>query len=441
MPSIFDNKIWNDEVFQKYIDSLDNIRRNELIKSRAIRPRPDLKAAMSDNVAGNYITTPLAGNISGTAPQNYDGATNFNPNSLPTYQHSRVVVGRMASWTERDFTYDITGGQDFLAIVGQQISDYWQDIDQETIISILTGVFKMSDTAGAAFVAKHTSDVSGSGTGTMDATTLNTGMQKALGDNKSKFALAIMHSAVATGLENLNLLSYLKYTDSNGIERELGLGTLNGRLVLVDDHMPFADKEFTAGVYEIALTGTWTATDKITIDGEEVTTGSTSAATIASTVATAMASNTKYTVTADGTKIVLTEKTGKVGSGMPTFSKTSSAGILTATTKTEPDKATVYTTYALGDGAIEYTDCGAKVPSEVDRDPKTNGGQDTLYTRQRKCFAPYGISFTKASMASLSPTTSDLENGANWELVNNGALSKSYIEDKRIPIARILSRA
>jgi len=392
MPSIFDNKIWNDEVFQKYIDSLDNIRRNELIKSRAIRPRPDLKAAMSDNVAGNYITTPLAGNISGTTPQNYDGATNFSANSLPTFQHSRVVVGRMAAWTERDFTYDITGGQDFLAIVGQQISDYWQDIDQETLISILKGVFSMSDTAGAAFVAKHTYDVTGIGTGAMDATTLNTGMQKALGDNKSKFSLAIMHSAVATGLENLNLLSYLKYTDSNGIERELGLGTLNGRLVLVDDHMPF---ETVPAVY--------TKTTDQAVD----------------------ATKTYYT------------KSGSTYTAVASPADASLSNYYEMTAEAYVQ----YTTYTLGDGAIEYTDCGAKVPSEVDRDPKTNGGQDTLYTRQRKCFAPYGISFTKASMTSLSPTAAELETGANWELVNNGATTKTYIEDKRIPIARILSRA
>lgn len=399
MPSIFDNKLWNDEVFQQYIESLDNIRRNELIKSRAIRPRPDLKAAMSDNVAGNYITTPLAGNISGTTPQNYDGATNFNPNSLPTFQHSRVVVGRMAAWTEKDFTYDITGGHDFLKVVGQQIADYWQDIDQETIISVLKGVFSMSDTAGAAFVTKHTYDVTGIGTGAMDATTLNTGMQKALGDNKSKFSLAIMHSAVATGLENLNLLAYLKYTDSNGIERELGLGTLNGRLVLVDDHMPFEQK-----AAEYALTAD---TD---ID----------------------ATKTYYTRSGSGTTAspyVYTAVDSPVKANIGTYYEQTAAAYVE------------YTTYTLGDGAIEYTDCGAKVPSEVDRDPKTNGGEDTLYTRQRKCFAPYGISFTKASMASLSPTAAELETGANWELVNNGATTKTYIEDKRIPIARILSRA
>ena len=95
----------------------------------------------------------------------------------------------------------------------------------------------------------------------------------------------------------------------------------------------------------------------------------------------------------------------------------------------------------LGDGAIEYTDCGAKVPYEMDRDPKVHGGEDTLYSRQRKCFAPYGVNFTKAYMESLSPTDAELENGANWELVNNGKSStdRKYISGKAIPIARIIS--
>ena len=155
-----------------------------------------------------------------------------------------------------------------------------------------------------------------------------------------------MHSAVATNLENLKLLTYLKYTDANGMERDLAIGTLNGRIVLVDDSMP------------VDTTGT----------------------------------------------------------------------------------AAKYTTYVLGDGAIEYTDCGAKVPYEVDRDPKTNGGQDTLYSRQRKSFAPYGISFTMASMASDSPTDAELEMGANWELVSGGTDGdKQYISHKAIPIARIIS--
>lgn len=90
------------------------------------------------------------------------------------------------------------------------------------------------------FVDGHTNDIS-KGTGEpslVGPTTLNATIQKASGDNKSKFSLAIMHSAVATNLENLNLLTYLKYTDANGIQRDLTIGTWNGRTVLIDDGMP-----------------------------------------------------------------------------------------------------------------------------------------------------------------------------------------------------------
>ena len=73
------------------------------------------------------------------------------------------------------------------------------------------------------------------------------------------------------------------------------------------------------------------------------------------------------------------------------------------------------------------------------RNPLTNGGQDTLITRRRKAFIPYGISFTKSSMASLSPTDAELETAANWSLVNDGATTPSYIDHKAIPIAQIKS--
>ena len=353
MPGVFDNKVFNAEVFQQYTERIPNLRRNELIRSRAIRPRPDLATAMAEGTGGNYITTPLRGLISGTTPLNYDGTTNITADSTVSFSHSRVVVGRAKAWTERDFSYDITGGEDFIDNIAQQLAEYWEEVDQDTIIHILNGVFAMADTQGAKFVQAHTYDITAAvnsegKTGVGDGTTLNSAIQKACGDNKGRFTLAIMHSVVATGYENLHLLAYMKYTDSTGMERDLAIGTLNGRIVLVDDSMPV-------------------------IAGEN----------------------------------------------------------------NDPDK---YITYVLGDGAIEYTDCGAKVPYEVDRDPATNGGQDTLYARQRKSFAPYGISFTKASMAKESPTDAELETGSNWQLVSGGTgAKKTYIDHKAIPIARIIS--
>lgn len=399
---MFDSKNFNGEVFQKYVERIPNTKRNELIKSRAIRQRPDLAQAMADQTGGNYITTPLLGLISGSAPTNYDGATNISPKGTETYTHSRVVVGRANGWTEKDFSFDITGGEDFMENVAAQISEYWDEIDQDTLVHILNGVFKMSDTAGQAFIASHTNDVTGKTNsngvlGCMDGTTLNTTMQRACGDNKSKFTLAVMHSTVATNLENLKLLVYLKYNDANGMERELTIGTLNGRLVLVDDTMP---SEEVAAEY---------------------------AKTADQTVDT---SKTYYT------------RSGSAGAYVYTPVASPVAGSLNSYYEMTAEAYIKYTTYVLGDGAIEYTDCGAKVPYEMDRDPKTNGGEDTLYSRQRKCWAPYGINFTKASMSSLSPTDAELEMGVNWELVNNGQSStaRKYIPAKAIPIARILSR-
>lgn len=348
---IFDSKNFNSEVFGAYVDKTPNLNRNELIKSKAVKSRQDIAAMFKDQTGGNYAVIPMTGRIGGT-PQNYNGSTDITSKKLKTYTQGRIVIGRADSWVENDFSYDVTGGVDFLEQVSQQIGEYWDTVDQNTILSTLKGIFAMTGAENLKFVNGHTLDISENTgeSGSFGATTLNNAMQQALGDNKAKFTLAIMHSVVATNLENLKLLEYMKYTDGNGIERTLSLATLNGRTVLIDDSMPTED-------------------------------------------------------------IAATEDAAAY---------------------------TKYTTYVLGDGAIEFTDCGAKVPYETNRDPKTNGGQDTLYGRQRKIFSPYGISWTDSSI--ISPTDEQLETGSKWSLANSNESTKDYFPHKAIPIARIISR-
>ncbi|ACZ08293.1 Uncharacterised protein [Sebaldella termitidis] len=353
----FDSKTFNPEAFGVYVERVPNTKRNELIKSGVLKGNEAIRNTFSNQSGTAYATLPMYGLLDGD-PLNYDGETDITSTSTTTFQRSVVVVGRAKAWVEGDFAYDITGGADFMSNVGNQVASYWENIYQRELLHILNGIFSMTGNSGnTGFVTNHTYDISGDADEAkqiVGATTLNSAAAKATGDNKSNFKVVIMHSTIATNLENLKVLKYFTQTDAEGINREIGLATWNGRTVFIDDSMPV-----------------------------EV-------------------------VPASGTD--------------PEYTK--------------------YTTYILGTGSIDYEDIGAKVPYEMARDPKTNGGLDTLYTRKRFVYSPYGISYTKKNQVTLSPTSDELEDGANWELVNNGVTGagKKYIDHKAIAIARIISR-
>ena len=457
----FDKKTWNDKVFQKYLDKVPNAKINSMINSGVLKVNNGLKSRLVDGVGGNLLVEPIKGLLDGEVI-NYDGNTNITTTSRNTFSQAKIVVGRAKGWEEKDFSTDLTG-ENWMAGVAGEVAEYYEGIDQDDILAIIKGIFGMSDTAGLAFAAAHTTDITSAGTTTVGATTLNSAIQRASGDRKSIFKLAFMHSFVATNLENLQLLDYLKYTDANGIQRDLGMATWNGRLVIIDDEMPTAEVVTTAPVYGLTISTAATAGDKIMIDGTEYTfvanntanptateikvgasgTAPQQAANIA-TLLNAQSSGLKdlFTITDSSSKVVFTAKSGTnppiVGAEAEPAADDGTLVIATST-DTPAVSVTNYTTYVLGEGAFEYCNIGAKVPSEVDRDPATNGGVDKLYTRQRKLYAPKWISWKGASSI-ISPTAAQLATGSNWEIVNDGEISKTYVNHKFIPFVRIISR-
>lgn len=338
----FDSKSFNPQAFGKYIENVPDLKRNELLNSKALVSNSTIRELFGSQTGSYYATIPMFGNLSNAEPDNYDGETDINSDSTKTFEQSVIVYGRAKGWVEKDFSYDITSGVDFMSNVAKQVSKYWENVDQDILLKILEGMFASEQTNG--FNTAHTFDITGEIDNTMTATTLNNAVQKACGSNKNIFTMAIMHSQVATNLENLNLLNHLKYTDENGIQRDLSLATWNGRSVIIDDSLP----------------------------------------------------------------------------------------------TTTSDEGTNYTTYILGEGAFSYENLGAKVPYEMSRDPRTNGGEDTLYSRQRKVIAPKGFSYTKANQKSKSPTNEEFADGSNWALVSDS--EGNYFDHKAIPVARIISR-
>lgn len=336
MPSVFNSKYWNSQVFQKYMETIPRVKQNALLNSGVLRMRSDLRSLLVDQVGGNYINVPIIGRIGGNV-QNYDGATDITATGLGTFLQSMIVFGRAKAWQEKDFTTDITG-KDFMEEIASQVADYWDDIDEVDLLSVLAGVFGVTDND---FSTKHTLDITDEATRVVGPTTLNNAIQKASGANKNIFTLAIMHSQIATNLENQQVLEYWKQTDANGIERQLNLASWNGKTVLIDD-------------------------DLVDLSGSDP----------------------------------------------------------------------VYTTYVLGRNAIDYCDCGAKVPNETKRDELTDGGIDMLITRQRHLLAPVGFSYTDTSK--ISPMASDLANSSNWTVVTDNT-GNEYYPSKAIPMARIKS--
>lgn len=354
----FDSKSFNPQAFGKYVDRIPNVTKNELAKSGAVGTNQNAHDALANQTGSLYARVPYFGRIDGSTSQNNDGGTDITSTNTTTYEQGFVVASRMDGWTEKSFSKNITAGVDFMDNVAAQIADYKMDVRQAMLLAILKGVFNMSTTgstvaakAAKEFLDKHVYNITANAgdDALVGAATLNKAIQKAGGDNKNIFKLVIMHSEVATNLENMKLLKYMTYTDADGIERELALATWNGRTVLVDDNMP-------------------------------------------------------------------TEDVAKAG---------------------DVEAYTAYTTYVLGEGAIILDDIGDAVPYEMSRDPKTNGGQDTLYVRDRYICGVDGISFEKPATITASASNTDLETGANWNIINDGTKA---IPHKAIAIAKIVSK-
>lgn len=81
------------------------------------------------------------------------------------------------------------------------------------------------------------------------------------------------------------------------------------------------------------------------------------------------------------------------------------------------EAAAKYTTYILGNGAIQFASANVNTPSELVREALSGGGYNALVTRLRETIHPNGFSFTKPNSGYTgSPTDDQLASSNNWSL-------------------------
>lgn len=306
---------YDEELFNYYWGEATDPVRDALLASGAVVNDSTI-GAMIQNGSNKY-TMPYY-DLLGGEEDNYDGKTDITATEATGNALSGVVFGRAHAFKVKSFINDFNSGAKPLQYAATKVGDWYNHKRQKRMLGILGGVAQVAD------FKSHVIDTGAA----IDAGTLGDAAVDALGDNAESLTLAFMHSKVANALAKKELLEFAKYTDENGIERQIrNLAYINGMTVVVDDSAPM---------------------------------------------------------------------TPAVTSGTA--------------------KPATYTTYLLGSGFVRYAKANVEKPSEPSRDPKTNGGEDYIYTRIRETIHPYGFSFKEPSGMGDSPTDAQLFAKANWEL-------------------------
>ena len=220
----FDLKNWNDEVFLAYTRQVADPIKTSLIEAGVFYEDEEISAKFPAQVGGNYAIRPITGLLSGEAID-LDGSTNIDDGTLNTYAQGIVAIEMGKSFTEKDFTYSLTG-KDFMVQVAEQLARYWQKQVQKKMLSILKGIFA---SALSGSVINKTAVAS---TDIIDA------VRGVGGDNAELFRVCFMHSIIAKELEKTEKLTYALYNDANGMQRQSNIAYWNGRLVIVNDECP-----------------------------------------------------------------------------------------------------------------------------------------------------------------------------------------------------------
>lgn len=230
----YDGKVVNAQAFGAYISEIAKTRENKLIDANIFTGDKNVEDTFRNSTGNIYAVLPILGDFTGEA-QNYDGVTDLKSGKgVDTYFYGVTSYGRALTGGENDYANEIAGkGVDFREHLAKKMGEKWVDIREDTLISIINGMYSSTTDGADVFAREHSLEVAA-----IEETSLNDASQKALGDkdfNGKGLILTIMNSKIANKLRNKKLLEYMKYTDENGLEKNSNLAQWGDKLVLVDD--------------------------------------------------------------------------------------------------------------------------------------------------------------------------------------------------------------
>lgn len=219
---------YDEEIFGAYFDDEPDLMSTALLQSGAMVEDTYIDAQIG--AGGDLYTIPFYGLLDyATEPVNYDGRTDIPIGEMSCGHQTGVVFGRAQGWGVRQFASDFTAANPMQAMA-VRTAKYWRVYKQRLMLGIVEAGLSNSKMAGHVL----TKDA-------LTETTLDDACEEIFGDCASQIALAVMHSSVAQFYKDKERVEYLKYTDPNGLTRDLSIYQINGiNTVVFNDGLKIA---------------------------------------------------------------------------------------------------------------------------------------------------------------------------------------------------------
>ena len=216
---------YDEEIFAAYFNDEPDLMSLALLTSGAMVEDSYINELIKDG--SDTYTIPFYGLLDYDAnPENYDGRTDITVGSISGGSQTGVVYGRAHAWGARQFVADFTAANP-MAAMAARAKKWWAVKKQNTMLGIVNAGLSNTKMANHVLTKDELTE-----------TTLDDACEEIFGDNADQIALAVMHSSVAQFYKDKERVEYLKYTDPNGLTRELNIYEINGIPVVVYNGVP-----------------------------------------------------------------------------------------------------------------------------------------------------------------------------------------------------------
>lgn len=241
------------EIFNQYMD-IHTKEKSALVQSGVAVA--DERVSQNITSGGLLVNMPFWNDLTGDDEVLGDGDKALKTGKITAGADIAAVLYRGRGWSVNELAAVISGDDPMGALMGK-IGNYWLRREQQILISVLNGLFAQSagtgETATPAgqLVATHLNDQK---TKAVDSLML-LDTKQLLGDAAEQLSLLIMHSAIYTSLQKLDLIDFI--TPSDGGQR---IPIYQGYQVVVDDGVPVtgttpANKVYTTYLFAAGSIG------------------------------------------------------------------------------------------------------------------------------------------------------------------------------------------